>query len=61
MALSHHNQVRNIQRDLEYFDSVIVASEKKTLMEKIEAESKMALNKEDFKRVKFCLLGDFLS
>jgi hypothetical protein len=61
VALSHHNQVRNIQRDLEYFDSVIVASEKTTLMEKIEAESKMALNKEDFKRVKFCLLGDFLS
>jgi DNA-binding MarR family transcriptional regulator len=60
VALSHHNQVKNIQRDLKFFDKVIVASEKKTLMKRIEAEAKMVLSKDDLKRVKFCLLRDFL-
>jgi hypothetical protein len=60
VALRKYGQIKNIQRDLQYFDSVVIASEKKSIMGRIEAESRKMLNKEDLKRVRFCLLQDFL-
>ncbi|MEE9390580.1 MAG: hypothetical protein V3U91_04990 [Candidatus Aminicenantaceae bacterium] len=60
IALSSNNQVKNIIRDLEYFDAVIMAAETKLLMMKIKAKTLESLSKEDLKKVTFCLLGDFL-
>lgn len=60
IALSHENQVKNIKRDLEYFDEVIMATETKSLMMRIRTGALKNLGKKDMKRVKFCLLGDFL-
>lgn len=59
VALSSKGQSNNIQRDLKYFDRVIIASETKALMERIKTESMRIINKEEFKRVRFCLLQDF--
>lgn len=59
IALSHKNQVKNIMRDLEYFDEVIVATETKSLLMRIESEAKKNIGNENMKRVKFEILGDF--
>jgi len=61
IALSQNNQLKNILRDLEYFDDVLVATETKALMMKVEAEVQKNLDEETIKKVKFCLLGDFIS
>lgn len=61
IALSHENQVRNITRDLEYFDDVIVATETKLLLMRIESEAKKNMDEENLKRVEFCLLGECFS
>jgi DNA-binding MarR family transcriptional regulator/GTPase SAR1 family protein len=61
IALSQENQLNNVLRDLKYFDSVVVASETKSLMMRIESEAQKTLGQEHGKRVSFCLLGDFLS
>jgi hypothetical protein len=61
VALSLNGQLENIQRDLKYFDRIIMAAETKPLMDKIVAASRSALGQEELKKVRFCLLGDFLS
>jgi len=61
VALSSDNQVNNISRDLDYFDSIIMAAETKILMMKIRAQALKSIGKENLSRVTFCLLGDFLS
>jgi DNA-binding MarR family transcriptional regulator len=60
VALSQKGQAENIQRDLKYFDRVIMASQTKLLMDKIVADTREVLGQDELKRVKFCLLGDFL-
>jgi DNA-binding MarR family transcriptional regulator len=60
VALSFKGQINNIQRDLEYFDKVIIAAPSKSLVERIEEESLKLLSKADSDRVSFCLLQSFL-
>lgn len=59
VALSLNGQLENIQRDLKYFDRIVMAAETKPLMDKIVEASRSALGQEEFKKVKFCILGDF--
>ncbi len=61
IALSKDGQLRNIRRDLEYFDEVILAAETGVLRERIRAEALKELSREEIKRVKFCLLNEFLN
>ena len=60
IALSEKNQVNNISRDLEHFDSVILATETRILLEKIKAEAQKSINGKNLDRIKFCLLKEFL-
>jgi DNA-binding MarR family transcriptional regulator len=60
VALSIKGQVKNIQRDLQYFDKVLMASETQKLKEKIHAEARKVLGKDDTAKVSYCLLKEFL-
>lgn len=60
VALSAKNQVNNIQRDLQYFDKVLIAAETKTLKEEIQSEAREVLNTADMLRVSYCLLKEYL-
>lgn len=60
VALSSKNQVNNILRDLKLFDRVLMASETQKLKEKIQAEAREVLSKDDIARVSHCLLKEFL-
>jgi DNA-binding MarR family transcriptional regulator len=60
VALSSKNQVSNIQRDLKFFDRVLVASDTKKLKEEIHAKARKVLSKDDITRVSYCLLKEFL-
>ena len=60
VALSSKNQVNNIQRDLKLFDRILMASETQKLKEKIYAEARKVLSKDDTARVSYCLLKEFL-
>lgn len=61
IALSIENQIRNIERDLEYFDEIIVATETRSLMMKIKDEASKCFEKEELQKVKFKILGDYLT
>jgi DNA-binding MarR family transcriptional regulator len=59
VALSKDGQTKNIQRDLKYFDKVLVACGSRRIMERVKEEALRVIDKEDLKRVSFCLLQDF--
>ena len=61
IALSRDGQIKNILRDLEYFDRVIMAVETRILLENIKAEAQKSINGNHLKRIRFCLLQEFLN